>query len=148
VNSIFEPSVRVNLLGRIGQLKPESRPSFGKMNVNQMLVHCTGAIQMMIGELQVARKPGPFRNPFLRYMVIHVLPWPKGLPTAPELIPPADSGDFTSNVGKLKTAVERLCARDPQGVFSPHAAFGHINGKNLGVLMSRHLDHHLRQFGA
>ena len=147
MNSIFEPAVSAGLLERIGRLKPDDRPSFGKMNVNQMVVHCTGGVQMMIGELPVAPKPGPFRIPFLRYLVIHVLPWPHGAPTAPELIPPVEPGDFSANVARLKSAVERVSKRDPQGEFSPHPAFGQINGKNLGVLMARHLDHHLRQFG-
>jgi hypothetical protein len=148
VKSIFEPAVQYELVERIGRLKPDSRPSFGKMNVNQMVVHCTGGIQMLIGEMPVAPKPGPFRIPLLRYLIIHVLPWPHGAPTAPELIPPVDPGDFTTNVKNLEAAVARVGAKDPNGPFSPHPAFGQIRGKNIGVLMARHLDHHLRQFGA
>lgn len=91
---------------------------------------------MLIGEMKVAPKRGPLRNPLLRYLVIHVLPWPKGAPTAPEIIPPIDPGDFRENVGQLRSAINRI-----------GAAFGEINGKNLGVLAARHLDHHLRQFG-
>ena len=118
------------------------------MNVNQMVVHCTGGIGMLIGELKTAPKSGPLRNPALRYLIIHVLPWPKGAPTAPELIPPQDPGDFTENVAQLRAAIRRIGARDPQGKFDPHPAFGEINGNNLGVLVARHLDHHFRQFGA
>ena len=147
MKSIFEPAVEKGLLERITLLKPDSSPSFGKMNVNQMVVHCTGGIQMLIGELQVAPKAGPFRIPQLRYLIIHVLPWPHGAPTAPELIPPVNPGDFASNVSKLESAVGRICSRDPNGPFDPHPAFGQIQGKNLGVLVARHLDHHLHQFG-
>ncbi len=147
--SIFDPAVR-------DELSPPReprvwshgfKPRFGKLNVNQMVVHCTCGIQMMIGELKVAPKPGPLRNPVLRYLLIHVLPWPHGAPTAPELIPPIDPGDFAKNLTDLRAAITRLSARNPEGKFDPHPAFGEINGKNLGVLAARHLDHHFRQFG-
>jgi hypothetical protein len=131
----------------MARLKADSRPGFGKMNVNQMVVHCTGAIDMFIGRLQVTPRPGPLRNPVLRYLVIHVLPWPKGVPTAAELIPPPDAGEFHANLAKLKVAIETFGARNPQGPFDPHPAFGAIKGHNIGALVARHLDHHFRQFG-
>jgi hypothetical protein len=146
--NFFDATERAELVRRIGNLKPDAKPSFGKMNVNQMVVHCTGGIQMMIGELKIAPRRGPFRFPPLRYLIIHTLPWPKGAPTAPELIPPIDPGDFTKNVDSLKAVIDRVGARDPNGHFEEHPAFGKLNAKNLGALMARHLDHHLRQFGA
>ena len=145
--SIFDEPVRDELLGRVTNLTPQSQAKFGKMNVNQMVVHCTGGIRMLIGELKVAPRPGPLSNPLLRYLIIHVLPWPRGAPTAPELIPPVDAGDFKQNVTQLRAAINRVGARDPNGKFDPHPAFGEINGKNLGVLVARHLDHHFSQFG-
>jgi hypothetical protein len=147
VKSIFQKPVREELELRAGRLTPENKPKFGKMNVNQMVVHCTSGIQMLIGELKVAPKPGPLRLPLLRYLVIHVLPWPHGAPTAPELIPAADPGDFQANVAQLRAAIGRIGDSDPHGRFDPHPAFGEINGDNLGVLVARHLDHHFRQFG-
>ncbi len=147
MKSIFQPAVREELLERARQLNPQAKPTFGKMNVNQMVVHCTGGIGMLIGELKVAPKGGPLRIPALRYFVIHIMPWPKGLPTAPELIPPVNAGNFRDNVAQLQAAIHRIAARDPNGRFDPHPAFGEIRGKNLGVLVARHLDHHFRQFG-
>ena len=147
MKSIFQAAVREELQARALRLTPQSKPNFGKMNVNQMVVHCTSGIGMMIGELKVAQKAGPLRNPALRYLVIHVLPWPKGAPTAPELIPPPDAGDFRLNLTHLRAAIERIGERDPNGKFDPHPAFGEIKGNNLGVLVARHLDHHFRQFG-
>ena len=145
--SIFDESARSALLARVMRLQAGMKPRWGKMSANQMVVHCTCGIEMMIGGLKVAPKPGPFRNPLLRYLVIHVMPWPKGAPTAPELIPGASPGDFETNKKKLRASIEKIGARDPEGPFDPHPAFGDIRGKNLGVLSARHLDHHLRQFG-
>lgn len=145
--SIFSPEDRRLLLTRFARLTPQTAPKWGKMNVNQMVVHCRRAIEMMTGELKVAPKKGPFRNPLLRYLIIHVLPWPNGAPTAPELIPPSDPGEFQDNVAKLRASVEAMGKRDPKGPFAEHAAFGALHGRNLGALIHRHLDHHLRQFG-
>ena len=148
MNSIFDSATRAGILDRLDRLPADRRPGWGKMNVNQMVVHCTGGIRMLIGEMEVAPKPGPLRNPLLRYLVIRVLPWPHGAPTAPELIPPADPGDFRENLAHLRAAIGRIGTRDPQGPFSPHPAFGLLRGDLLGALVARHLDHHLRQFGA
>ncbi len=143
---VFEPSVKTVILDRIGRLSPQSRPRFGKMNVNQMVVHCTGGIQMLIGELEIPPVKSPFKFAPLRYLIIHVLPWPHGAPTASELIPPANPGDFAANVQKLKSALERISAK-PDGPFTPHPAFGALKGNDIGVLVARHLHHHLSQFG-
>ena len=35
---------------RIDKLSLESEPSFGQMNVNQMICHCTDTIRMALGE--------------------------------------------------------------------------------------------------
>ena len=148
MKSIFDAGTSRELIARLERLTPDRKPLWGKMNVNQMVVHCTSAIEMMIGEFKVAPKPGPFRNPLLRYLIIHVFPFPHGAPTAPELIPPTDPGDFATNVVKLRAAIERIAGWNPEGPFSPHPAFGEIKGNTLGMLGTKHLDHHLRQFGA
>ncbi|HMB63798.1 MAG TPA: hypothetical protein VKN36_12040, partial [Eudoraea sp.] len=36
---------------RIDQLTPEQQPLFGKMNVNQMVCHCTDQIRLALGTL-------------------------------------------------------------------------------------------------
>ena len=147
MKSIFNAEARTQLHDRIARLTPDSKPAFGKMNVNQMVVHCTGGIDMFIGRLKVAPKSGPLSIPLLRYLVIYVLPWPHGAPTAPELIPPANPGDFRENVAKLQEAMERIGARGSEASFDPHPAFGALKGKDVGALVGRHVDHHLRQFG-
>lgn len=40
------------------------------------------------------------------------------------------------------------CMQPPDASWADHPAFGDINGKDYGVLLYRHFDHHLRQFGA
>lgn len=41
MNSIFEQNHTNEIIVRIKQLSPESQPRWGKMNVAQMLAHCS-----------------------------------------------------------------------------------------------------------
>jgi hypothetical protein len=145
--TIWEVSTRDELRRRFARLKPETRPGWGKMSAGQMVRHCTVAMDMMTGAATVAPKPGPFRNPVMRYLIVHVLPWPKGAPTAPELIMPEYKGAWTSDIAALGKSLESIATRGPEGSFEEHPAFGRLSSKSLGVLVWRHLDHHLRQFG-
>jgi hypothetical protein len=112
-----------------------------------MLGHCTAGIEMMLGEKAVARRSGPLRFPPLRYLIIHVLPFPKGAPTAPELIMPLYRGDWLADHARLVRAVDAVAERGPGGEWSEHPAFGKLSPHSVGVLLWKHLDHHLRQFG-
>ena len=58
--SIFDAQIRDGILERASRLTPQSKAKFGKLNVNQMVVHCTGGIGMFIGELKVAPKWAAF----------------------------------------------------------------------------------------
>lgn len=147
MGTIFDAADRERLYGRFAKLTPAAAPAWGKMNAPQMVAHCTEPIKASLGEVEVSPKPGPLRNPVLRYLVIKVLPWPKGVPTAPEFIDPPAPADWNDRVKALRDAVERLATRGPDGKYTSHAAFGDMPGPLLGYLIHRHLDHHLRQFG-
>jgi hypothetical protein len=79
-------------------------------------------------------------------LVVYWLPWPEGAPTAPELIsrvPASWAGEVADVAGLL----ERV-ARQPRDLpFAEHPAFGRLSRRAWGVLVYRHTDHHLRQFG-
>jgi hypothetical protein len=45
--------------------------------------------------------------------------------------------------------IDRFAAAGPQGCTThPHAFFGSLTPDEWAILMYKHLDHHLRQFGA
>jgi hypothetical protein len=78
--------------------------------------------------------------------VIFVLPWPKGAPTAPELLARAPTA-WTGEVVTLSALIERFATRGATGEWPQHPAFGSMTGHAWGVLVYRHCDHHFRQFG-
>ncbi len=103
-------------------------------------------MQAGLGELPVAPKNTPFRFWPLKKLIIYVAPWPKGTPTAPELIPQGEP-DFEKAKADFCAALQRFTAAGPDCKFADHAAFGRLSGADWGALTHRHVDHHFRQFG-
>lgn len=145
MKSAWDESARKELLGRLSKLTPDSKPLWGKMDAAQMLGHCNDAMRAAMGDFHLTPKNTPFRNPVLRYLVIYWLPWPKGAPTAVELIR-EEPEDFSQNSKALAATLEKLAARRSNGL-RDHAAFGKMSEKDWGCLTYRHIDHHCKQFG-
>ena len=100
------------------------------------------------GELRVTTKgPRALRLPPIRHAVIHWLPFPKGAPTAPELLA-RRATDCRAECAELKHLLERVGAMEGAREWPEHPAFGRMNSRDWGTLVHRHVDHHLRQFGA
>ena len=55
-----------------------------------MLAHLNDSYRMATGELKVKPKNLPLRYTPIKQLIIYVLPFPKGAPTAPELIARCD----------------------------------------------------------
>lgn len=144
MRTMWSEADRRELVERLGRLRPDARPQWGKMSVTKMLEHLSRALQMATGELAVASRSGPLRLWPVRKLIIYVAPFPKGAPTAPELIP-KDEGDFASRRAALKRALDRFVAH-PRSNLKDHPAFGSLTAKDWGCLAWRHFDHHLRQF--
>ncbi|HEU0013101.1 MAG TPA: DUF1569 domain-containing protein [Longimicrobium sp.] len=146
MQTLFDARARQQLTERIAKLTPDIRPSWGKMDAGRMVVHVTDQLRAGLGELACQPKNTPLAHFPLKQLVIYVLPWPKGTPTAPELIA-RTPGDWQAEVAELRDALERFGTRDPQAPWPDHPAFGRLTGKQWGHLSWRHTDHHLRQFG-
>jgi hypothetical protein len=118
------------------------------MDAQAMLAHLKLAALMALGELPVANKSKRAFQVFpIKHLILHVVPFPKGAPTAPELLAP-DSAPFDAIRSELVTLVERL-AEGPRDGFGPvHPLLGRLSFREWGVATHKHTDHHLRQFGA
>jgi hypothetical protein len=144
--TVWNPADRDALLLRIDKLTPQSKPVWGQFTVAKMLRHCADGIRMATGELAVKPKPGPTRLPVLKHLIIYVLPWPKGVPTAPELLPATDP-DFDTARRDLKAQLESVAKRPAGEPLTDHPAFGALSRASWGALIHRHVHHHLTQFG-
>jgi len=145
--TVFDAAARAELVRRMEGIDPAKGPLWGKMSSGQMLAHLNSSLAMATGELAVKPKKTPLTFPPLRWLVIYVLKWPQGTPTAPELLatPP---GEWTADLARFRGLLERVGMKSPDGTWPRHPAFGQMKGKHWGALVHKHVDHHLRQFGA
>ena len=148
MKTVFDRAVRDELAARLRRLTPDTCAQWGKFTVTKMLAHVNDAMRMNVGELAVAPKPNPFRNAFGRWLLVYALPWPKGSPTAPELLARgrSDAIEFEAERAKFRELLENVAARQGAREWPEHPAFGAMREKDVGVLVYKHLDHHLRQF--
>ena len=134
------------ILVRVRRLSADAIPRWGKMSAPQMLVHITDAMRMASGDLAVRAKRHPVRLPVIKQLMLYVLPMPKNLPTAPELIARAPAS-LDEELRTFTEAVRRFAGRDPAAAWPDHPVFGSMTRQSWGALAHKHTDHHLTQFG-
>jgi hypothetical protein len=146
MKTIWNEADRRALQDRLQRLNAGTPGRWGKMTAPQMVTHLADALRMALGDLPCEPKRVPLRYPPLKQLVVYWLPWPEGAPTAPELISRAPAS-WATEVADVVNLLERV-ARQPRDVrFPEHPAFGRLSRRAWGVLVHRHTDHHLRQFG-
>jgi hypothetical protein len=143
---MFNDADRSSLLARIDRVSSGAKPRWGKMNAELMLAHLVESIRMGIGELTPRPKKLPIRYFPLKQLIIYWLPFPKGAPTAPELLP-KETGTTDRGKSELARVLRLFAERANQAEWPDHPAFGKLTKQAWGVLTYRHFDHHLRQFG-
>jgi hypothetical protein len=113
------------------------------MTVDQMLWHCNQVLSTALGDIEVRRNLPPFPVPVLKLILFH-LPWPHGVPTAPEYLATAPRA-FEDERQRCLSLIDRFISRGLDERWSP-AVFGPLTGREWSRLHARHFDHHLKQF--
>lgn len=148
MKNLFDGIVYSEVIMRLNKLEPASQRQWGKMDVAQMLAHCTAAFKVPLSE---KRLPRMFLGYLLSWMIKSKMyddqPWKKNLPTSPDFVM-KDSKNFEEEKKLLLELVERFYQAGPAGISKfPHPFFGHFTPTQWGQSMYKHLDHHLQQFG-
>jgi hypothetical protein len=147
VGTILNDVDRTAILQRIGSVSSASVPRWGRMDAKAMLTHLKQSALMALGELPVASKGKRVFQVFpIKHLILHVVPFPKGAPTAPELLVP-DTASVDAIRSELVSLVERIGAGPREGAGPVHPLFGTLSFREWGVATFKHTDHHLRQFG-
>jgi hypothetical protein len=150
MKSIFNKTDNQELIDRINKLSPSSKAQWGKMNVSQMLAHCQHPLRVAYGEMKLKRglMSFLFGKMVKNKLVKDEKPFDKGNPTAPEFLVPGQF-DFETEKQKLVAIIKRFGEQGPSKLSKdPHPFFGKMTEKEWDVLSWKHMDHHLRQFGA
>ncbi len=152
VRNLFDSSLVGDTKQRIMELDHQSRPLWGSMTVAQTLAHCTSGFEMAMGVLNPKRAPFPgnFIGLLIKPLVFgNDKPMRRNSPSSPELFS-ADQAQchFERERDCLIAAIDRF-ANEGAACCSqhPHPFFGRLKPQQWAILMYKHIDHHLRQFG-
>ena len=150
MKSLYQPSNAEEIKRRLARLEPESQRQWGKMNATQAVAHLAASMEWATGD----RVPPRMGLPSIVGRIIkpRVLgddaPIRRNTPTAKDLIF-SDRRDLDADRQRLIGLIDRFAAAGPTGCTThPHPFFGRLTPDEWAILCYKHLDHHLRQFGA
>jgi hypothetical protein len=146
MSSIYNKADNEAMIARIKSLRPDSKPLWGKMTVDQMCKHSNAAIQVAFGKQDL-------KINFLMRILGRMLKnkafnsdFGKNSPTAKEFIFEG-SYDFESSRKELAESIAQFAQGTQVIKVMDHPFWGKMTYEDWDKLMWRHTDHHLRQFG-
>lgn len=149
MENIFEKEGADRMIARINGLTTDTKGKWGKMSVDQMLAHCNVAYELVY----TTKHPRPnamtkfFIRLFAKQAVVGPKPYPKNSRTAPMFVV-EEERDFEV---EKKRIVDHIVKTYELGIAhfdgKESHAFGNLSIKEWNTLFSKHLDHHLTQFG-
>src|ERR1043165_4865825 len=130
------------IINRIEQLKPQSQPLWGKMNVSQMLCHLQGPLEVPLGRHQL---PKSFMmkliGPMIRKQMVSDKPFSKNSPTASTFRITNDR-EFDKEKQALIAVLQDYSAFANAGKLPPaHPYWGKLNTAEWDIMQWKHLDH-------
>ena len=147
MGSILNEGDRAKIVSRLESLSVSSTRRWGSLEVAGMLQHLRLSARMTLGDLPVASSNKRVFQVFpLKHLILYVLPFPKGAPTAAEL-KPVDAASFEEERLLLLELLERIGTGPTEGAGPAHPLFGPMSWREWGVVTYKHADHHLKQFG-
>ena len=148
VKNLFQSNTVEEVISRIDRLQASSPRQWGKMDVAQMLAHCSTTMEMASGKLVAKRTLlGRLVGPRVRHLLRNDKPMPRNSPTSKEL-KVVNARDFERERQRLLESVRQFhSGGEAQCTRHPHPFFGPLTPEEWSTGMYKHLDHHLRQFG-
>jgi len=149
MKSLFNKETLQEIITRLNNLTPQTKPEWGKMNSAQMLAHVGQGYKTSTGELKLKRTfiGVLFGGMAKKSAIGSEKPFSKGLPTDKSFII-SDPVEFEDEKKKLIERIEKFSTGGANGITKDtHPFFGELTPEEWDILMYKHTDHHLRQFG-
>ena len=149
MKTIFDKNIREELIKRIEQINISNKPEWGKMNVSQMLKHNTYWNGWILG-----KDPHTYKQAFLgkvfgkialKKMIKDEKPFDKNIPTSDQFKVKETTADLESEKSVWISLIKEYKNYDNPNFV--HDFFGKMTREEIGILVYKHTDHHLRQFG-
>ena len=149
MKSLFDAAVFQQTVARVEALQASAPRQWGKMTPAQMLEHAARVVEMACGKgPQKQIWPGKLFAWTFRKSFVGEKPFGKNAPTGRNFII-QNEPDFSAVKNRLIGVMREFHSLGARGCDGHvHAFFGRLSGDEWGVTQYKHLDHHLRQFGA
>ena len=148
MKNLFDTEAYSEIIERLNSLSANSQQLWGKMNVAQMLAHCSEAFKVPLSDKKMPRMLiGLLLGWAFKNKLYNDEPWERNLPTAPHFII-KDERDFEKEKQHISDLINQFHHAGPEkvGLF-PHPMFGSFTKEQWGKSVYKHMDHHLQQFG-
>jgi len=147
MKTILDKTTRDELINRVATLNEQSTPLWGKMNIYQMVKHCTLWDEMALGKKEYKQSflGRLFGKMALRNMLKDDKPLGRNVPTVPAFVI-KENGDFLSEKAKWISLLNGYDQLSNSGFIHPF--FGKMTKEQIGYIVYKHIDHHLRQFNS
>ena len=146
MKTVLDKSTRDELVARIHSLSENSTAEWGKMNLYQMLKHCTLAEEMYLGTKKYKRTfmGWLFGKMAIKNMLKDETPIKRNAPTSHHFKVSETTGDVSAEKKKWADLIEAYA--DYTNPHFEHWFFGKMTREQVGLFAYKHADHHLRQF--
>ncbi len=146
---IFTKDISENVIRRIGKLKSNTQPNWGKMNVSQMLAHCNVTYEMIYEDKHP--KPNFFMKAMMKSFVKKIVtseePYKHNSQTAPAF-KIKDLRNFETERIRLVEFINKTQRLGANSFDKKEShSFGKLSVMEWNNMFYKHLDHHLNQFG-
>ncbi|MES2555371.1 MAG: hypothetical protein V4604_04420 [Bacteroidota bacterium] len=148
MNSLFSKEHAESLIQRIQQLTPEHQAQWGKMNVSQMLAHCSSTMEVARDQKHLKRMAiGYVLGGLLKKHFYNDSAIKKNNPTHPYFVH-IDTRELEAEkehlINHLRSFQEGGIAKCTK---QSHAFFGKLTEEQWAMGMYKHTSYHLEQFG-
>ena len=150
MKNLFDSGAAAEIKQRLNSVTASSPRQWGKMTAPQAFAHMARGMEMAVGDrkkprMMIGRVLGAVIKPLA---LGNDQPMKRNSPTTPDLVV-ADERDLEKERAELHALIDRFVAGGRAGCSThPHPFFGTMTPDQWSILMYKHLDHHLRQFGA
>lgn len=137
------------MVDRVNKLSGDESPLWGKMSVNQMMSHLVQAGELPF-EASLPDRSTVLSRTIIKPLILYVMPMPKEVKVSADFDQQADGRrpeEFNADRECLISSINKLGELPADHKCQYHPMFGAMSAKQWALIVHKHVDHHLKQFG-
>jgi hypothetical protein len=146
--SVLLENCREELLRRVNLLHPNSLPKWGKMTLNEMLLHCDLVTEAVLNSPEPTHSTH-WKQVLAKYYFLYIKKdFPKMIkgPKRFDAKSKITTEEFLTLQENFTRTLKRFSELETK-LTGYHPFFGVLSHTEWGIMVYKHTDHHLKQFG-